>query len=296
VTLTAKTNLQWWAKQGTDAPVYSYPIPTAYKTDDKVNLIIPERPTDEIDSWTSPEDITITAGYDALPGIPACPTPWQIQFTRPAYDLSVSAISPNPLPSNAGTANVTFASTADSYYVQWRDSPDESTSNLIGTAQILVNGMGVQAVAYPALSTAANRNLYLYHETTRKLLYLTPVVQKMPYYIIGYQTAGWPSNSTITNYCPSGYTALPINTENYYVDRDISDVGSLQRNGSGNITIGFGYNSYFYAIYSTGNGDYGRALEWLHVDGKTITSVADIQVSRYANATNYSAILCRRNN
>jgi hypothetical protein len=190
-----------------------------------VEVIVPARPTANSVSWTSTDNVTIRAGYDAIPpSIPALDPAEEQEITlkRPAYTLSVSNISPNPLPSNAGTVDVTFASTADSYYVQWRNSASPSTSTVIGTAQILVTGTGTQAVAYPALTTLADRSLYLYHATTGKLLYSTPVVQKKPYYM--YVEVHIAMNGSPAWYCPSGYTAMTEQAE-YPIGLDIRDIG-----------------------------------------------------------------------
>jgi hypothetical protein len=202
VTLAANTNLQWWGKQGTAEPEYSNP--SAYTMDDKIDMTISKRPTDQTSSWNTPENITITVGYDAQTGIPALSPVHQFTLKRPIYELYVSNINPTTVPCYAGTVNVTFNSNADDYYVQWRNSSNENTSAVIGTAQILVSGVGTQTVPYPATGAFQDRSLYLYNALTGKLLYDTEVSQRMPRYTTG-TVQGTRGGSSTTN-CPTGYS------------------------------------------------------------------------------------------
>jgi hypothetical protein len=301
VTLIAKTNLIWWA-QATDntAPAatgtqeYSTG-PAAYKPTDQITVTVPARPTGEIASWNSTGTVTMQAGYDALPGILA----YSEQFTldRPAYTLTVSNINPTTVVAGGGTVNVTFNSTADTYYVQWRNSATFSGSTAIGDP-MLVTGTGVQTINYPEKDLeGASRNLYLYHATTNTLLFDNPVVQKMPLYWAARPKAAPTSvTTTISWNVPSGYTQLA--SSEYVIGMDLSDSGSNMF-GSTNYGLSFNVENYFVAYWDyLGTDSDGELLYKAIVWGwqyRAIGSTGGVETRRYSDATINRGALFKRN-
>jgi hypothetical protein len=99
VTLTAHTNLQWWG-QATDNTATATPgekkysdTPAAYTPNDQITVTVPARPLQQNASWNASltGTVTVQAGYDGQPGIPALDPPEQFSLNREAYTLDVTA-------------------------------------------------------------------------------------------------------------------------------------------------------------------------------------------------------------
>jgi hypothetical protein len=128
VTLYANTNLKWWG-QATDNTANTVgakeesATPTAYKANDMLTVTIPERPVDNADSWTESGTITVRAGHDALPGIPALDPVHEFTLNRPAYTITVT-------PSDETFSSVKLAVTMDAPGFRLRFRLKETSVNI----------------------------------------------------------------------------------------------------------------------------------------------------------------------
>jgi hypothetical protein len=228
VTLDVAANLPWWRRLDNGAKQYpAYPTNSAFTVD------IPERSTTVAASWNNTATVTVRAGYDEFNEIPALDPVETFTFTRPAYTLSASGITPTTVPSVKGTVTADFASTADTYQVIWKDA----TGTAIGSA-ITVNGEGLKSVPYPGYTnlngeiTTQDRILYLYNAVTNTKICDEPVTQLHPLYFgsHGYwevvngksvYRVGTPYQGN-TQPCPAGYTLL---ADAQYPGLDMSRAG-----------------------------------------------------------------------
>jgi hypothetical protein len=164
VTLSARTNVNWWGQRGTAAKVNK--SVTAYEPASTLNVSVPKRPTNNTISWTAGNDLitTITTGYGASAEA-------SISVTQPPYTISVTVVNGGTgavtgLDRDGGTISVTFSTTAPDYYIQLK-----SNGQWIGTEQhFTTSNPNVQTVSFPLNDeVASTRNLEIWNKYGQRL-------------------------------------------------------------------------------------------------------------------------------
>jgi hypothetical protein len=237
VTITANVNLKWYGQAtdntagGTTGDKAYSDVPTAYTTN-AVDVVVPARPADEADSWTSQGTATIKIGHDGATGVPAVFPVREITFNRPAYTLNVDVTG-----KSLTTVTLDVSTTAPDFALELKE---RITGELVGS---MSGSGGEQTINISGNKGTSEREICVINKVTG--VTVTTFIQLV--------STQW-SVAAPGSSCPNGYTRY--NSTNFnLITGNISVTGIYPWSGTVTV-IGYGSgngssnNPYWFQLYS----------------------------------------------